>query len=377
MLLRKFLFLIIGGLLISGLLAACGDAAGMVTTAPSTSNDQAGAAASPKTSQPTVNQAISSGSSQTATSTPGATTPAGTTNPAKLDPCSLFTKEDFKAVLNKDANDPDQWEGVCDFQFAETLVPGSDEAFGLTVRLDNKTYTFEKFAQMAQLLGTQKVDGIGDAAYLKPSQSEDESSILLVLKGDLNFDLELLQPAAVTADQRLSELKAAALKVLARLAAPGAVKAIPTELASSTSTPVDDSAKITVYNPCQLFTGADFATIMNSQPQAPQKNEDVATHSCNYQAVSTEDTLTLYLQKETYDKARFESEWKDQAYTKTAPVMGLGDEAFWTEGSVSRLYVLKGKLAFWFELTLENDITSSQKLEILKKGALKVLGGIK
>jgi hypothetical protein len=193
----------------------------------------------------------------------------------------------------------------------------------------------------------------------------------------------MLQPAGVTADQRLDELKAAAQNFLAHLAEPSNPKAGSTEPASnSVAGPTQTAAqghgpKPPAYDPCQLFTRADFVAVLNSQPQAPQKDEDVAAYSCNYQSATTEDTLTFYLQKEAYDKTRFEAEWKDQPYITSTNVKGLGDEAFWTEGSVSRLFVLKGKLAFWFELTLENDKTPDQKLEILKKGAERVLGLMK
>lgn len=374
MFLRKLILVTAGATLILGLLAACGEEVKVA------SNIEAALSPTPAVS-------TSSATPTVAKNTPAATVAPFNTSPSSptltLEPCSLFSKDDFKAVFNKEAQDPDNWEGVCDFEFADSLEPGSNVAFGLLIRLEKTAYTPEKFEKMTQLLRSQKVEGIGDSAYLKPSQAEDQSTALFVLKSNVVFSLELLEPATVSATQRLEQLKTAAQKSLAHLSAglsrvsgsptqPGVANAA--SKAAASPTPLNlTSNKQPGHDPCKLFTSADFVAILKSQPAPAQKDEDVAAYICNYQSATSGDTLNFYLQKESYDKARFEASYKDQLYSKTEAVSGLGDEAFWTEGPVSRLFVLKGKLAFWLELSLEDEATSSQKLDLLKKGAVKVL----
>ncbi len=153
---------------------------------------------------------------------PASTKVAQTGTTSTADPCSLFTKEDFAAVFSKAATDGDQenfseWSS-CSYEFAD-LAQTSDTAYGLEIRLLKGDFTRQKFDSTYEVLlpRMQKVDGLGDIAYLLPSDSADNVAALFILKGKTSLSLSMLELPSVTAAQKQTELKAAAQKLLAHL----------------------------------------------------------------------------------------------------------------------------------------------------------------
>jgi hypothetical protein len=194
--------------LLAGLLVACGDSSDYANLTPALKAGGAATAPAPLSS--------SNG--------PVKSTKAAQAGAAQIsDPCSLFTKTDFMAIFGKAAADPDrdnfpQWS-TCSYQFADPASQAADTAYGLDVKLLKGDFNRQKFEDTYQVLQSrlQKLDGLGDMAYLLPSASADNSTSLFVLKGTASFTLSLLEPTSVTEAQKQTELKAVAQKILARL----------------------------------------------------------------------------------------------------------------------------------------------------------------
>jgi hypothetical protein len=126
------------------------------------------------------------------------------------------------AVFNKAANEPDrddfpEWSS-CSYEFAESAET-STIVYGLEIRLLKGDFAREKFESTYQTLQPrlQKVEGLGEAAYLLPAANPANVTSLFVLKGKTSFTLSLLEPASIKEDQRQNELKATAQKIVQRL----------------------------------------------------------------------------------------------------------------------------------------------------------------
>ena len=174
----------------------------------------------------TTKPAPKSAPSNTPTSIPSTdATPvevAGSTS--ALDPCQLFTQDDFMRVFGKAANAPDQDdlsdETKCSYEFSD-LYQTSNLAYGLDITVLNGDFDRKKFEDTYQALqmqpGFQPMAGVGDEAYFLPAATSDMENGLFVLKGKVSFSLSLLEPSSVSAAQLQTALKAAAQVIMARL----------------------------------------------------------------------------------------------------------------------------------------------------------------
>ncbi len=145
---------------------------------------------------------------------------SGTTSAPVVDPCDLFTREDFAAVFDKPAADPDRdndatW-AVCTYAFAD-LARGNT-AYGLDIKVLKASFTREGFeASYEALAGRMKaIGGIGDVAYLLPAADADSATGLFVLAGRTSIVLSLYEPPPAAQGQ--ARIQAAARRIVKRLA---------------------------------------------------------------------------------------------------------------------------------------------------------------
>ncbi|HEX2909209.1 MAG TPA: hypothetical protein VH186_00270 [Chloroflexia bacterium] len=233
-------------IILAALLAACGSdntsldvSATIPAVVPATAAVQAtGGSAGQAESQPAITShdiisgtASAAGSVQKPASTgaanPAQPSPAPAGKAASLksaNPCTLFTKDDFAAVFGKAAADPDHYgtntSEKCNYGFAEQVGPDPDLAYGLEIDLSKQVLSKQQLDirfQQYRRGGFQDVSGAGDAALFHLSSQPDESSVLLVVKGERLFTLTLIQPQSVSGDQIKEQLVNAAQKIASRL----------------------------------------------------------------------------------------------------------------------------------------------------------------
>ena len=225
--LRKLNLLLVVGLML-GLLVACGGE----KTAPVSNTGSA-----VQTSVASTTLAASSKAGAGATPQTGATPLPVRADPPR-DPCTLFSKDDFKAVFGQEADNPTEDPGAkCGFSSVSLPKPskGTSElptvcpkfpceddtptTYSLEIQVLEDSISKQSFDTTSiyqdMLHGGQDVPGLGDVAFFESNGFAPTG--LYVLKGQTFFALYLLQPDSVTNDQTLVWLKSAAQKLLAHL----------------------------------------------------------------------------------------------------------------------------------------------------------------